>query len=96
MSKLDELKSLVSKMFDEAENKADIERYAQVKQKMDEVYEEQTAHQDEYKQLLDDYKDAVKHQNFKSENKHADATPEPKFDADKAFYDFFLAPKENK
>lgn len=88
MSKLDELREYVSKLFEAATDKAAIENAAVVSSKIDEIEAEQKASKDDYEKLLKDYKDVVLHSSFKPlnrEDKGADSPSVPFFDSNKAF-----------
>lgn len=68
MSKLDELKDYVSKLFEQATEKEIIEKSAVVSSKIDEIASEQKKQEDDYNALLKDYKDVVIHSSFKPLN----------------------------
>lgn len=59
--KLDELKSLVAKAFEQATTKEQIEAAALINNKIDEVATEQAELTKQNKELLDNYKDVVLH-----------------------------------
>ena len=63
--KLDELRSMVSEMFANAEDKTQIESAAKITAKLDEVAAEQQQLLDKNKELLDSYRDVVLHTSVK-------------------------------
>ena len=65
MTKLDELREYVSKLFENATEKNIIEQSAVVSSKIDEIASEQKKQEDDYNALLKDYKDVVIHSSFK-------------------------------
>lgn len=65
MTKLEELRSFVSSMFDKCTDTEMIKQSAIIGQKINELEEEQTKQQSEYKELLTDYKDMVLHSSYK-------------------------------
>lgn len=98
MDKLAELKQFVAQLFDAATDKTVIEKSAVVSQKIDEIEQEQTKLQEDYRNLLKDYKDAVLHSSFKptaSGPNGFDGAP-TSFDPDSAFKQFFLDTNGNK
>lgn len=83
MSKLQELKSLVSSMFEHSENKSDIENLAKANKYIEEAEAEAKALNDKHLELLKDYKEVVKHTSFKPDS-NVDTNPmssAPDFDA---------------
>lgn len=87
MSKTEELRAIISQLFDAAADKETIQKAAVVSSKIDEIEAEQKASQDDYNKLLTDYKDVVIHSSFKPLNnsdKGADG-PSTGFDANDAF-----------
>lgn len=65
MSKLQELRDMVSKQFEGAESKEQIEAFAALNNKLDEVSKEQDDTLAKYAELVKSYKDLVKHTSFK-------------------------------
>lgn len=90
MTKLDELRSYVTKLFENATDKTVIENAAVVSSKIDEIAAEQDAARKNYDDLLKDYKEVVIHSSFKPIDKNdrgADSPSATFFDANKAFED---------
>lgn len=85
MSKTDELRNFVSKLFEQATDKHIIEQVGAVTSKIDEIEQEQTAKQEEYNTLLKDYKDVVVHQSFKPNKAETGATIPNAFNNEEAF-----------
>lgn len=88
MSKINELRDYISKLFEAATDKNAIEKAAVVSSKIDEIEAEQKASNESYEKLLKDYKDVVLHSSFKplnSEDKGADGPSAQNFDANKMF-----------
>lgn len=69
MGKLQELKDMVAKMFENATEKENIEQLAKVNNTIAEIETEQKALEDKNAELIKDYKDLVKHTSFKEESK---------------------------
>ena len=65
MSKLEELKHIVKEQFDKAETKEQIDCFAAIKQKFDEVSKEQEEIEHQNAELIKSYKDLVQHTSFK-------------------------------
>lgn len=86
-SKLDELRGLISDLFDNAEDQEIIKQVGAVNAKLDEMQVEQSQAAADYKSLLDDYKDSVLHGGYKTQ-KHTE-DPVAEWDADKAFREAF-------
>ena len=59
MSKLEELKQIVKEQFDKAETKEQIDCFAAIKQKFDEVSKEQEQIEQQNAELIKSYKDLV-------------------------------------
>lgn len=94
MSKLDELREHVAKLFDAATDKTTIEKCAVVKKTIDEIEAEQKKANDDYQSLLKDYKDVVVHSSYKPSSQVEAKTGEPKsFDSNATFNDIFLKDK---
>lgn len=91
MNTLEELKNYVSQLFDKATEKDVIEKAAVVSSKIDEIAAEQKSAEENYNQLLKDYKDVVLHSSFKPLNDRDTGAYDtsPAFDADQAFKDAF-------
>lgn len=88
MSKINELREYINKLFEAATDKNAIEKAAVVSNKIDEIEAEQKASNDSYEKLLKDYKDVVLHSSFKPlnrEDKGADSPSASFFDANKTF-----------
>lgn len=92
MSKLDELRSFVAKQFEKATTEDEIKSSALINNLIDQVATEQQEMNDKFKELLNDYKDVVKHTSFKSETKIEDA---PKVSSAPSFEDFLSNYKPN-
>lgn len=87
MSFTSELRDLISQLFDAAADKETIQKAAVVSSKIDEIEAEQKASQENYNNLLKDYKDVVLHTSFKPLNasdKGADG-PTANLDPNQAF-----------
>lgn len=87
MSFTSELRDLISQLFDAAADKETIQKAAVVSSKIDEIEAEQKASQENYNNLLKDYKDVVLHTSFKPLNasdKGADG-PTASLDPNQAF-----------
>lgn len=87
MSFTSELRQLISQLFDAAADKETIQKAAVVSSKIDEIEAEQKASQENYNNLLKDYKDVVLHTSFKPLNasdKGADG-PTASLDPNQAF-----------
>lgn len=87
MSFTSELRQLISQLFDAAADKETIQKAAVVSSKIDEIEAEQKASQENYNNLLKDYKDVVLHTSFKPLNasdKGADG-PTANLDPNQAF-----------
>lgn len=98
MSKLDELRQYVTKLFENATAKETIEQAAVVSSKIDEIEADAKASEEDYNKLLKDYKDVVIHSSFKPLNnsdKGADS-PITSFNADNAFEDALKSVMEQK
>ena len=88
MSKINELRDYISKLFEAGTDKNAIEKAAVVSDKIDEIEAEQKASNESYEKLLKDYKDVVLHSSFKplnSEDRGADGPSTQNFDANKMF-----------
>lgn len=88
MTKLDELRSYVTKLFENTTDKAAIENAAVVSSKIDEIAAEQEAARKNYDDLLKDYKEVIIHSSFKPIDKNdrgADSPSVTFFDPNKAF-----------
>lgn len=68
MSKLEELRKIISEMFQKATDEETIRKSAVVAQKLDEAEEESKQSSEKYDKLLNDYKDVVLHSSFKSDS----------------------------
>lgn len=90
MSKTEELRQFVAKLFEQAEDKAIIEQVGAVTSKINEIEQEQSAQQEKYSSLLNDYKDVVMHQSFKPNKGETGAEIQSMFNADEAFENIFL------
>lgn len=98
MSKLDELREHVAKLFANATDKSVIEQAAVVSNKIDEIAVEQKQQTDDYSKLLNDYKDVVIHSSFKplnSSDKGADI-PMTSFNETEAFESALKSVMEKK
>lgn len=98
MSKLDDLRKYMSDLFAAAEDKDTVSKFAVVTKQIDEIEAETKASQENYKKLLDDYKDVVIHSSSKplnSSDKGA-AQPNGSFDADKVFMEALNSVIQNK
>lgn len=72
MSKLEELRQIVKEQFDKAETKEQIDCFAAIKSKFDEVSEEQEEIERQNAELIKSYKDLVQHTSFKPEKEPID------------------------
>ena len=72
MSKLEELKQIVKEQFDKAETKEQIDCFAAIKSKFDEVSKEQEEIERQNTELIKSYKDLVQHTSFKPEKEPID------------------------
>ena len=82
MTRLDELKELIKTMFENSTDTDAIKQSAVVMNKLTEVEAENTKQQEDYKSLLNDYKDAVLHTSVKTENASTEPVELREFDAD--------------
>jgi len=69
MSKLEELRSLVSEMFKAAEEKQQIEQLSVINNTIAEVEKEQQSLMDKNTELIKSYKDLVQHTSFNDASK---------------------------
>lgn len=96
MSKLEELRQTVAKMFENAEQKEQIEQLAKVNNSIAEVEQEQNELLNKNAELIKSYKELVKHTSFKEQPQEtatqATGVAPSLEDALKAF----LASKNNK
>lgn len=67
MSKLEELRQTVAKMFENAEQKEQIEQLAKVNNSIAEVEQEQNELLNKNAELIKSYKELVKHTSFKEQ-----------------------------
>lgn len=67
MSKLEELRATIAKMFENAQEKEQIEQLAKVNNSITEVEQEQKELTDKNAELIKSYKELVKHTSFKEE-----------------------------
>lgn len=98
MSFTSELRDLMSQLFGAATDRETIEKAAVVSSKIDEIEAEQKASQENYNNLLKDYKDVVLHTSFKPLNasdKGADS-PIAVFNPDTAFEDALKSVMDKK
>ena len=72
MSKLEELKQIVKEQFDKAETKEQIDCFAAIKSKFDEVSKEQEEIERQNAELIKSYQDLVQHTSFKPEKEPID------------------------
>ena len=97
MTKLDELRQIVKEQFDKAETKEQIDCFAAIKQKFDEVQREVSKEQEEIErqnaELIKSYKDLVQHTSFKPEKEPIDTIDHQPVSFEDALNDFL---KENK
>lgn len=77
-SKLQELKQLVQEMFNQVEDREQIEQSAKLNQKIIEVEQEQESRQKDYQDLLHDYKEVICHTSFSSNGQVNTGSPEVK------------------
>ena len=96
MNKLEELKQFVAQLFDTATDKTVIEKSAVVNQKIEEIQQEQNKKDQEYRELLKDYKDAIIHTSFKPNPGDNSGGVPGNFDPEEAFKKFFLTPGDKK
>lgn len=81
MGKLEQLKQQVAEMFENAENKEDIEKLATINNTIDEVSKEQDEIVSKNAELIKSYKDLVQHTSFKDSKKPGDTvTGMPSFE----------------
>lgn len=86
MSKLDELRNYVAKLFENATDADIIKSVGAVTSKIDEISAEHEQKDKEYNDLLKDYKDVVIHSVVKPEKGYTDTCDGPAaFNADEAF-----------
>ena len=91
MTKLEELRAHVAKLFAQATDPETIKQSALVDQKIKEAEEEQTKLQGDYQKLLGDYKDVVLHTSFKPNTGETEPGGVPNaFDPEAAFNKFFV------
>lgn len=64
MGKLEELTKIVADMFEQATDKADIDRLTAIKTNLDGAVEEQKALEQKNAELIKSYKDLVHHSSF--------------------------------
>lgn len=69
MGKIDELRNIVAKMFENANEKEQIENLAKINNSIDEVEQENKALTDKNAELIKSYKELIKHTSFKEEPK---------------------------
>lgn len=87
MSKLDELRNYVAKLFENATDQETIKQVGAVSSKIDEIASEQEKQENDYKSLLNDYKDVVIHQSYKPNKGSGDMADAPTaFNAEDAFF----------
>ena len=93
MTKLDELRQIVKEQFDKAETKEQIDCFAAIKQKFDEVQREQEGIEQQNAELIKSYKDLVQHTSFKPEKEPIDTIDHQPASFEDALNNFL---KENK
>lgn len=100
MGKLQELKDMVAKMFENATEKEHIEQLAKVNNAIAEVETEQKSLEDKNAELIKDYKDLVKHTSFANKedggNPRSTDVKSGELPSVEKMLDAFLAKKENK
>lgn len=95
-NKLEELKQFVAQLFDAATDKTIIEKSAVVNQKIEEIAKEQEQKEQDYRELLKDYKDAVLHTSFKPNPGDNSGGVPGSFDPEAAFKQFFVDSGDKK
>lgn len=93
-NKLEELRNLISNLFDQATEKSVIEKGAIAQQKITEIEEEKKQQEEEYNSLLKDYKDVVLHSSFKPNMADKTGANAGDFNPESAFDEFFLKGKK--
>lgn len=98
MSKLDDLRNYVAKLFENATDKSVIEQSAVVSSKIDEIVAEQEQQTKNYNELLHDYKEVIVHSSFKPQRNDvgAENPSTVPFDASKTFEDAINAVMDKK
>lgn len=94
MTKLEELRQVVAQMFENATEKEDIERLAKVNSSIDGVEAEQQELTSKNAELIQSYKELVKHTSFKEQPKQVESRPTPQAPSLEEALDAFLASKK--
>lgn len=93
MSKLEELEKIVKEQFDKAETKEQIDCFAAIKNKFDEVQREQDEFNQRFVELTKSYKDVIQHTSFKIDGEPKDTIDSKPISFEDALSQFL---KENR
>lgn len=96
MTKLEQLRDLVANLFENATEKDDIERLAKVNNSIDEVEAEQQELTEKNAELIQSYKELVKHTSFKEKPKQVETQPTGQAPSLEEALKNFLASKNNQ
>lgn len=88
MTKTEELRNHISKLFEACEDKQTISQLGVIKNTLDEIDAEAKAKDDEYKTLLNDYKDVVLHSSYKPQSNVDQTQGTAEFDPDQFIAEF--------
>lgn len=96
MSKLEELRNTIAKMFENAEEKEQIEQLARVNNSITEVEQEQKQLVEKNAELIKSYKELVKHTSFKEQPQDIETQAIGDVPSLEDALKVFLASKNNK
>lgn len=96
MSKLEELRNTIEKMFEIAGDKQSIEQATQLKQNLEQVENEFKSLEEKNKELIKDYKEIVKNTHFTTKTADQTGTTEVKVQSVEEALKDFASDEKNK